>query len=223
LDQYKLLITSFAPHLTDDFLARALRWVEAGGTWIVGPMTHWRTAEHTVPINAAVGDLEAAAGVQVAGVYSLWDVPTAGRAFDQEAPLGAWSTFMTTAGADSIGRVTQGRSAGLEFLTEQPRGHGRIVMLGAWPEGLAGAEMLRRLVRHYASSATVKLRHEASADVVVAPRTSAKGPLWIAANLGSAPGHVVLPRAGTDVVSQRAVAAGSHPLPPYGWIAVQFA
>jgi hypothetical protein len=77
------------------------------------------------------------------------------------------------------------------------------------------------LIRHYAGLAGVTFRHESSADVVVAHRTGPAGELWIVTNLGSAAGHVTLPRSGHDIVGGAAVPAGALPLPTYGWRAVQ--
>ena len=220
---YKLLLTPFAPNLTDDFRQRALAWVAAGGIWIVGPMTHWRTAEHTVPTDAALGDLEAAAGVQTESLYCLWETGAEGEAFGLRAPLGLWATFFSTREAQAVGTVVAGRSAGEAFLTERTVGRGRLVMLGAWPEGPAGAVFLQHLIRHYAEVASVELRCEASADVVVAARRRDGADLWFAINLGANPGHVVLPRAARDCVSGTAIPPGVLALPAHGWRAVQLA
>lgn len=223
LDHYKLLFTPFAPHLTDDFRARALAWVAAGGTWIVGPMTHWRTAEHTVPTDAALGDLESAAGVQTESLYCLWETGAEGEAFGLRVPLGLWATFFSAPAAQVVGAVVAGRSAGQAFITERAVGRGRIVMLGAWPEGSAGAPLLRAMIRHYAGLAGVETRCDASADVVVAVRRRAGAALWFAINLGGQPGHVVLPRAARDVISGESLPSGLLALPAHGWRAVSFA
>lgn len=221
LDGYKLLLTPFAPNLTDDFRRRALDWVKQGGVWIVGPMTHWRTAEHTVHLDAALGDLEAAAGVETTALYSLWETGAEGEAFGVHAPLGLWGAFFATPDAEAVGTVTAGRSSGQAFITERRVGRGRVVMLGAWPEEPAGAGLLQRLVRHYADAAGVSLRCDASADVVLAARQDGDADLWIAANLGGAAGHIVLPRPGRDIVNGARLPSGPLPLPAYGWRAVR--
>lgn len=221
LDGYKLLFTPFAAALTDDFRRRALDWVEQGGTWIVGPMTNWRTTEHTVPTDAAFGDLEAAAGVQTRALYLLWETGAEGEAFGVRAPLGYCGAFFATPHARVVGTAVAGRSTGDAFITERELSRGRIVMLGAWPEGPAGAALLQQLVRHYATRAGVTLRYEASADVVLAPRRRDDTDLWCVANLGASPGHLVLPRPGRDALSDESLPAGVLSLPAYGWRIVQ--
>lgn len=221
LDGYKVLITSFAPHLTDDFRARALTWVRNGGTWIIGPMTHWRTVEHTVPTDAALGDLEAQVGIAVESIYALWDTGTEGEAWGERVPLGLWGTFFRTNGAERLGQLVAGRSNGQSFLSDHRVGRGRIVFLGAWPEGEKGAAWLQGLVSRYAMSAGCEQPIESSPDVAVAARSDAHGEIWFAANLGSQDGFVVLPKAASDAVSHAPMSVGRVTLPAHGWRAIR--
>lgn len=223
LDGYKLLLTPLVPHLAEDYLARVVAWVTRGGTWIVGPMTHWRTAEHTVPTDAALGALEAHAGVEVVQLYPLYETGAVGEAFGVRAPLGLWGALMESRGAEVIGRTVAGRTPGLAFLTEHVVGAGRIVVLGAMPTGEAGDQMLTAAIRHYAQHAGVTAPIAASPDVIVAERVLEGGTLWIAVNFGAEPGSVVLPRAGCDAVIGESLAAGELQIAPWHWRAMRLA
>src|SRR5690606_22039631 len=103
LDRYRLLVTPFGPHLPADFAARVQTWVAAGGTWIVGPMTNWRTAAHTVNTDTGLGWVEAFAGVETTTIPPLWKTGTLGEAFGLRTPLRYWGAFFRTVHARAIG------------------------------------------------------------------------------------------------------------------------
>jgi beta-galactosidase len=208
------------PYLSEEYLAKARAFVEAGGIWIAGPLTGGRTGEHTVPTDAALGQLEALAGVETLFTYPLSDTGTAGSAFGHAAPLAWWAAAFLPKGARVVGTLEGGVTPGLAFITEHAVGQGKIVLIGAMPQGDDGAALLRALVRHYAAEAGIT-PVEATPGTVVFPRASADGPLWIVVNMDGHGGTVTLPVAGLDLLSKETLPAGALEIGAYGWRVIQ--
>ncbi|WP_151735539.1 beta-galactosidase ['Paenibacillus yunnanensis' Narsing Rao et al. 2020] len=217
LDGYKLLFTPFVHYLSPEFMAKALAFAEAGGIWVAGPLTGGRTAEHTLHTDAALGALEQAAGVKTRFVYPMDGTGSIGTAFGLSAPLSLWSAVFEPlpGGASVIGGITEGRTPGLAFLTEQPYGRGAVVMLGSLPAGEDGDALLRALIGYYAQRAGVTLRTNAGAGTLVCPRRGAVDEVWTLVNMDGLGGAVTLPRPARDALSGAAVPAGRLTLAAY--------
>lgn len=219
LSGYKLLFTPFVHYLSPEYLQQALAFAEAGGIWIAGPLSGGRTSEHTLHTNAALGGLEQYAGVHTKFVYPMEGTNSIGEAYGISAPLSLWSAVFEPlpGGAAVIGRIIQGRTPGLSFLTEQPHGRGAIVMLGSLPAGEAGNQLLCAMIDHYACRAGVTLRSDVTQGTVVCPRYGAAGELWTVVNMDGLGGRVTLPRSGQDVLTGKPVPSGPLTLAPYGY------
>jgi Beta-galactosidase len=220
LDSYRLLVTPFVPHLPADFVTRVTQWVKRGGTWIVGPMTNWRTEEHTVNTDAGLGWLESFAGIETTSISPLWKTGTEGDAFGLRAPLRSWGAFFRPTTAKAIGEVVAGDLLGEAFIAEQPHGQGRVVLLGAMPDGAEGRAMLDRLIQHYATAANITFDDETSADVVTSTWLRRDDELQIVVNLGAAPGSITLSRPAIDATTGEPVATGRLELPAHHWRAL---
>ena len=92
LDGYKLLFTPFLHYVSPEYIARAKKFVENGGIWIVGPITGGRTENHTIHTDQALGELQELVGIDVLYTYPMDGTGTIGRAFDVSAPLSLWSS-----------------------------------------------------------------------------------------------------------------------------------
>ncbi|MHA6531397.1 beta-galactosidase [Paenibacillus sp. BAC0078] len=217
LSGYKLLFTPFVHYLSPEYLQKALAFVKAGGIWIAGPLSGGRTAEHTLHTDAALGELERVAGVKTKYVYPMEGTGSIGHAFGISAPLSLWSAVFEPlpGGAASIGHITEGRTPGLSFLTEQPYGSGAIVLLGSLPAGEAGDQLLCALINHYTCRAGVSLRTDVTRGTVVCPRRGAAGEVWTVVNMDGHGGSVTLPRGGRDALTGNTVAPGPLTLAPY--------
>jgi len=226
LDGLKLLVTPMMPHVSAAFLAKVEKFVRAGGVWICGPLTGGRTAEHTVPTDAALGALEKLAGIEVVYSFPVNGIDAQAEAAGVSAPLAGWCNALRPAAPETqvVGTLRTDRvEPGLAFATERPLGGGAIVVLGAEPQGDAGKAMLAKLVTHYAGRASLGSRYTATPGTLVAPRVAADGHrLWIAVNLDGAGGEVQLPTAATDALTHAALPAGALKLGRYEWRAVRF-
>jgi beta-galactosidase len=207
----KLLVTPDMPCVDAAFLARVTAWVEAGGTWICGPLTGMRTAEHTVPTDAALGPVEALGGVETVFSFPMTGTRAFGTAWGRSAPLSGWCNAFrpVDAATQVVGLIAGDHAAGLAFLTDRAVGRGRVVMLGALPEGAAGSALLAELVDHYARLAQVSQRHVSTPGTLICPRLDAAARAsWLVVNLDGRGGVVQLPAAARDVVTGQSVPAG---------------
>jgi len=147
---YKLLITPYMPAIRDEYLQKAVKFVENGGVWLVGPMTGYRTNEHTVHTDAGLGRLDALGGVVTEVTFPSRDAEITISAMGMDANANYYTALFTPTDAVSKGDVVSGIGNGLSFLTERQLGKGKIVLLGAYPYGENGRAMLREIIKHYA-------------------------------------------------------------------------
>lgn len=141
---YKILISPFMPYISDEYLERAKKFTEAGGIWIIDPMTGWRTGEHTEHIDAGLGKLEILAGVETAYIYSMTETNPVGNALGLSAPLGLLSATFRSTGAKVLRTVQGGVTPGPAVLTEHKIDEGKIVMLGSMPKAKRERQCFRR-------------------------------------------------------------------------------
>lgn len=223
LDGYKLLLTPFLHYLSDEFISRAEAFVEAGGVWVVGPLTGGRTEQHTIHADAGLGKrLESLAGVETLYTYPMEGTGTRGHAFGVSAPLGLWSALFEPKEASVLGTAEGGLAPGAAFLTERAYGSGKIVMLGSMPTGEEGDALLMRLIEHYASEAGVSLRTDVTRGTVVAPRNGDGFTIWVIVNMDGGGGRVTVPQAGTDALSGEDVPPGVLEIGAYGYRVLRF-
>jgi len=221
----KLLFTPNMLCVSDEFLTRVSDWMRQGGIWVCGPLTGLRTKEHTVPTDAALGPLEALAGIETVYSFPASGAGMTGRAWGMTAPLTGWcNAFRVVAEeAKSVGVIGGEHAAGLNFITERKIGRGAIVLLGALPDGKDGQAMLERLIKEYADQARINVRYQASAGTIVCPRETKAGRMaWLVVNLDGRGGQIILPRAGKDAISGKRVAAGGIALGRYAYRAIVF-
>jgi beta-galactosidase len=214
-DGYKLLMTPFMPYIPQEYMDRAVSFAENGGIWIVGPLTGIRTGEHTINTDYALGRLEEMAGVRTVYHYPVTGSGITGNAFGIKAPLTLWSSIFECIGAKAAGMTEDGATPGMPFITEYPRGKGKIVMLGSMPSGEQGVEMLRRLVAHYAGEAGITRAVKGQPGTLVVPRKGKDFVQWVVINIDGKGGEVTIPVPYKDAFSGRQEEAGKFNIGPY--------
>lgn len=222
LEGYKLLMTPFMPYVSDEYLNRAKAFVEKGGIWIVGPLTGWRTGEHTVHTDAGLGNLEKIAGVETTYIYSMTGTQAEGHAFGMSAPLGLLSAVFEPKGAKVMGTVHGGVTPGLAFITEHKIGKGKMVMVGSTPQGEAGKAMIKKIIDHYACEAGISLRFNTTPGTIVAPRQSEDKKVWVIVNMDGKGGSVEIPQQGFDLLRQQAIEPGLMSVGSYEYKIIEF-
>ena len=217
LDSLKLLVTPAMPHVSDAFRERVKAWVEQGGVWICGPLTGMRTAEHTVPTDAGLGALDALAGVETVFSFPVTGTGAEGEFDGVSAQLSGWCHAFRPSHVDTkvVGALKCEQAPGLAFITERKLGRGAVVMLGSQPQGDAGADLLAKLVAHYAAQAGAT-RISSSKGTLVCPRVTPDGRvLWLAVNMDGHGGQVELPHSGQDALTNSSVSSGPLKLARY--------
>jgi beta-galactosidase len=222
LSGYKLLFTPFVHYLSPDYIRRAVRFVEAGGIWVAGPMTGGRTEHHTIHTDAALGELEELAGVEALYTFPMEETGAVGEAFGTAAPLGLWSSVFEAKGAEEVGRIEGGLTPGKLFLTEHQRGKGKIVMLGSLPMGEDGRKMMQEMISKYAADAGVEVKADVTEGTIIAPREKDGRQVWVIINMDGQGGRTSLPAAGMDVLSGKSVPEGELNLGRYEYRVIQF-
>ncbi|MCC3355877.1 beta-galactosidase [Bacillus sp. REN16] len=225
LDGYKLLFTPFIHYLSSEYIEHAKKFVENGGTWIVGPLTGGRTENHTIHTDRALGELEKITGVNVLYTYPMDGTETIGRAFDISAPLSLWSSVFEADSKTSIGMIEEGLSKGKSFISEHTIGQGKIVMLGSLPTGEAGDLLLQNLINHYSQQANLTLRTDVSPGTIVVPRQAKQGDgssVWFIINMDGKGGSVTIPKTGVDMQTNQVVNPGKIELSGFEYKIIQF-
>ncbi|OGV60732.1 MAG: hypothetical protein A2X45_08915 [Lentisphaerae bacterium GWF2_50_93] len=180
----RLLLTPYLPHIADESLEKALSFVKDGGTWIVGPLSGCRTADHALYTESALHpELEKAAGVKTVFTFSPTNNDISGTAFGLAAPLSIWSSFFRTTTAKPLGTTNDSRLADLAFLTENKYGRGRIVMLGSMPSGDQGKLMLKKMIGHYAADLRISQKLDLPQGNLAVPRKNKDGIFWFVINM----------------------------------------
>jgi beta-galactosidase len=139
LGGFRVLFTPFVHHLPEEDRARILDWVRDGGTWVCGPITGDRTANHTWHEDSALGGLEEAAGVESVFQFPATGSGSAGAILGHDVELARMSTFFRVregcqpGGPTVLGAVTAGPAKDLAFATERRIGAGRMILLGSFP------------------------------------------------------------------------------------------
>jgi len=224
LDGVKLLISPAMMAVDDAFLARAQAFVEAGGTWIVAPLTGTRTPEHTAPTDAGLGrKLEAFAGVETVFGFASTLTNTTGRAFGATAEVTGWCMALRPRDASThvLGTLHGGAVEGLAFVTERKVGRGKIVVLSSdtvLATGSAEPSIYDRVIRHYAQAAGIAPLAEKSTGVLLAPRQTAEGKrLLVAVNMKGEPGQFTLPTGAKDLLNGQTAPSGKLELPAFAY------
>jgi len=214
LDGYKMLMTPFMFHVSEEYLERAKAFVEAGGIWLVGPITGGRTSQHTITTDAALGrELEAFAGVEGIFTYPIENSSAVGEAFGIKAPLSLWTTLFDLKDAEAVGRTRGGQTPDLPFITERQVGRGKVVMIGSLPTLESGEQMWEQIISHYANEAGITLKAEVSEGTVAIPRHDKDNRYWVVVNMDGEGG--TLEAKGTDVLTGKQ--QDSFLIEPYGY------
>ena len=122
---YKLLISPFLPYVSDEYICKASEFVQNGGIWIIGPMTGYRTKEHTVHTDRCLSSLEELAGVRVKYFYPMSNTGAMGCFKEMSAPLVLHGCILEPVEAESAGSIKRGLTPDYSFITEKSSARGK--------------------------------------------------------------------------------------------------
>jgi len=211
---YRAVLSPFMPCLTDALGDRMTGFMESGGTWVVGPMSGCRTEFGTVHTDAGLGRLDGLAGVRT--LYATGIQGCRGSLGEGEIDLGWYCFGLEAASGDChvLGEYLDGPAAGTAWCVERVVGKGRIVLLAAHAPGRLG-----EVYEHVLGGLGLR-RLRSSWGTAVVPREGDGRRAYVVANWDGQGGTAELPAGGTDLVTGRAVSAGTVEVEPFGVVAV---
>jgi len=219
LKPYKVVVSPFLPWIGESGLqSRVKRWIEAGGTWIVGPMSDVRNGDGAKHTHAPYGVLE-----KWTGSRCKYQIPAQPRQFNIRWEDGAqqngscWYDGLEPRACNVLARYVEGPLEGLAAVVEKKIGRGRVILLGTMPEqpGVAA------LIKTVCSTAGIEPVAEASPNLVVAPRSGKGGRGWVVVEVHNTTGQVVLPKPARDLLTGRQL-EGEVTLAPYGVLVLKW-
>lgn len=212
LDDYRVVISPFLLSLDESGVRDRLKaWIQAGGTWVVGPMTDIRTRHGTKYTQSPFGVLE-----EWTGARCRWQIPgNIDEALFQvrwrdgsETGARIWyDVFDAPAGAEVLGVYTNDRLKDRTAAFSVPFGKGKIVVLGTVP---TAASVLALLQPH------LETWIEASDNLLVVKRTGKNTAGLMIAELEGVPGKVVLNEKMTNLAKGLVMNPGTIAIEPYG-------
>ena len=205
LEGYKVLLSPFLATVDENGLKeRVIKWVEAGGTWIVGPMSDIMDENVRRCTRSAFGFLE-----ELAGVYVKYQRPIHNDVFrakwkhDGELGISLWyDAFECAEGTKSLAHYTAGEFAPYSVITERKVGRGKVVLVGSV---LSHGDILRLI--------DLPPIAEASENITLTQRTGEENGV-IAIETAGTCGRLFLNGEYRDLLTDR-VLSGNIELAPY--------
>ena len=205
LDGYKVLLSPFLAVADENGLCeRVTKWIEEGGTWIVGPMTDimdGNVRRYTQSVFSFVEEL--------AGVYVKYQRPIQNDVFrakwenDGELGISLWyDAFECREGTKSLAHYTAGEFAPYSVITERKVGKGRVVLVGSV---LSHGDILRLI--------DLPPIAEASENVTLTQRTGEESGI-VAVETEGVSGRLFLNGEYKDILTER-ILSGNIELAPY--------
>lgn len=213
LSSYKMIVSPFLPSLDESGLRERLKaWIEAGGTWVVGPLADNRTIEGTKFTHAPFGSLE-----EWGGVYCRYQIAGEPRDFGikwsdgTESKGSLWYDSLEPRDCETLATYTEGPGEGLAAVTMRKMGKGRVIILGTLPN----KDDLLKLIKPIADEAGVSPVADASENLLVVPRDGAAGKGLMLVEFDNKPAQIAIQGQATDLLTGK-VQSGEIEIPPYG-------
>ncbi len=209
LDGYEVLLSPYLCTVDENGLKeRVTAWVQAGGTWIVGPMSDIMDGNVTKYTQAPYGFLEELAGVFTKYQYPIETDRIRLRMADTLSECSGGFDAYELRGAESVavyeGEILEGYTA----IASRKVGKGRVILLGTMPT----SKVLRSLVALPAIA-------EASDNVRLVARSGAAEGI-IALETENRSGYVALDGEYRDLIGGGTL-CGRIEVPAYGVLVLQ--
>ena len=205
LEGYKVLLSPFLATADENGLKkRVIKWVEDGGTWIVGPMSDIMDENVRRYTHSVFAFLEEFAGVRVKYQRPIEnEVFRANWENDGECGISMWyDAFECKEGTKSLAHYTVGEFAPYSVVTERKVGKGRVIMVGSV---LSHGDLLRLV--------DLPPILEASENVTLTKRTGTESGV-IAIETAGTNGRLFLNSEYKDILTERLL-SGNIELAPY--------
>jgi beta-galactosidase GanA len=212
LSKYKMIFSPFLLTLDESgFREKIKSWIEAGGAWIVGPLSDIRNEHAAKFTHAPYGSLE-----EWGGVYCKYELPGDPRDFKlrwndgRESEGALWYDGLELRGAEALATYTEGPLAGLAAVARKKLGKGQIIILGTMPR----AQELQALLLSLGKEVGIYPVADASENLLVVPRRGPAGAGMVIVELENRPGRITLPAKMKDLLTDKEL-SGKIAVPPY--------
>lgn len=176
IDQYRMLFIPLLPNISNDLSERLQKWVENGGTLVLGPMTAYRNEEWAQHTDAFMGKLETWAGIKT---KSLIPIGTTRRADEipfmlnfapelmiPQSESSLWCLALESTKGKALSTYSGGIHHGQNAIIENRVGKGKVLILGTDP----GKPALKKILLTTAKSAGIVAMATGDEQVVIVPR-----------------------------------------------------
>ncbi len=173
IKDYKVIFSPFAYSLDEaDFEEKISKWVNNGGTWVVGPLSDIRTNIGTKYTRSPYGFLE-----KLTGAYQLYITPPDKNTVECKNELGetvkcavSYEIFEDM-GKNNLITITKGHSAIINkpCALEISVGKGKVIILGTLPE----EKELRRIITKAVTEAGAE-KYDVTGGIAVVKREGKK-------------------------------------------------
>jgi len=203
LEGYSFVLSPFLPVADENgFKERVTKWIECGGTWIVGPMTDIMDESVSKPADSPYTFLE-----ELAGVYTKYQIPVDNGVFKAQWQDGAecsvsecFDAFELKKGTKSLAAYTAGELAPLSVITERRIGKGKIILVGSV---ISHSDILKLI--------NIPPIAEASSNIILTERDCG----ITAVETENKRGYVVLDGEYTEIITNKKL-KGKTEVAPYG-------
>ncbi|MCS7003931.1 MAG: beta-galactosidase [Cytophagales bacterium] len=206
IDSYKIIFIPFMPYVPESFRAKLKKWVEEGGTLVLGPMVGYRDSCLAAQTQHATGDWETWTGISVEARMPLgatqreaeqkiklnWNLPLQ----TEDAICNFWTEALSTKGT-TWATYQNGFLSGKPAIASNQVGKGKVVFLGT---GI-GRKNLSQLFLYIAKEQGIQPLAYGDKDVIVVPRKgTSQGTVIV--NIANETKKIMLPSpAGKDLLS----------------------
>lgn len=166
VENYQMVFSPYLPAIDADLMKRMRRFVEHGGTWILGPLSACRTTEATAYQDACYGaDFEQWLGIHLrhrmtpGGVTKL---KADGKTIDCRWWCDAYELRQTDRRV--LASYAGGPLDGLAAIVECPIGKGRVILLGTQPDDAWLKSLIGRLCPRAKSDPGILVADRVTAD-----------------------------------------------------------
>jgi len=166
VDQYQVVFSPYLPAIDKDLMKRMRRFVEQGGTWVLGPLSACRTTENTAHRDACYGaEFEKWLGIHVRHRHTPGGVTNL-EADGKIKGCRLWCDAYELRKTDCrvLAAYAGGPLDGFAAVVECPISNGRVVLIGTQPDDSWLEELIGHLVPGAKSDPGVMVCERLTAD-----------------------------------------------------------
>lgn len=223
LSPYKIIFIPFTPYIPDAFRKKLHKWINQGGTLLLGPMSGYRTNNFTVFNKTAIGSFEELAQIRIKNripvglkqnqheAYKLDWIGNLKLLSDDNALL--WAETIYSKKGRVIAKYKGGILEGKPAIVETQIGNGKLVYIGTDP----GSEAITAMTLKYARENNIEPIASGDKGLAIVRRQSKNSKGIVVVNIFNQSKIVIIPsvKDGTDILTGEVQKSDNLELKPY--------